>query len=81
MKVTSLIAALLAAACAHAEPAGASGTDKPKAIPVYGFQVVHAMPHDINAFTEGLFFLNGYFYESIGLDGHSTVRKVKVDTG
>ena len=52
-----------------------------KAIPVYGYQVVHATPHDINAFTEGFFFLNGYFYESTGLDGHSSVRKVKPETG
>ena len=87
MKVSSLIAALLAAASvagaphAHAAPAGASGNDKPKAIPVYGVQVVRTTPHDINAFTEGLFFLNGYFYESMGLDGHSSVRKVKVETG
>ena len=87
MKVSSLIAALLAAASlagaplAHAAPAGAAGTDKPKAIPVYGVQVVRTTPHDINAFTEGLFFLNGYFYESTGLDGHSSVRKVKVETG
>ena len=87
MKVSSLIAALLAAASvagaphAHAAPAGASSNDKPKAIPVYGVQVVRTTPHDINAFTEGLFFLNGYFYESTGLDGHSSVRKVKVETG
>ena len=87
MKVSSLIAALLAAASvagaprAHAAPAGASGNDKPKAIPVYGVQVVHAYPHDINAFTEGLFFLNGYLYESTGLDGQSSVRKVKLETG
>ena len=84
MKVSSLIAALLAAASvagaprAHAAPVAA---EKPKAIPVYGVQVVRTTPHDINAFTEGLFFLNGYFYESTGLDGHSSVRKVKVETG
>jgi len=42
---------------------------------------VHVYPHDINAFTEGLFFLNGYLYESTGLDGHSSVRKVKLETG
>jgi glutamine cyclotransferase len=84
MKVSSLIAALLAAASvalapqAHAAPVA---SEKPKAIPVYGVQVVRATPHDVNAFTEGLFFLNGYFYESTGLDGHSSVRKVKPETG
>jgi glutamine cyclotransferase len=86
MKSTSLIAGWLLAACAllasiapaaHAAPASAPA----KTIPVYGYQVVHAYPHDINAFTEGLFFLNGYLYESTGLDGHSSVRKVKLETG
>jgi glutamine cyclotransferase len=51
------------------------------AIPVYGYQVVHAYPHDLNAFTEGLFYAKGYLYESTGLDGHSSVRKVKLETG
>ena len=79
MKAVSLIAAaLLAAATALAAPAGAA---PPKPIPVYGVQVVHAFPHDINAFTEGLFYLDGYLYESTGLVGHSSVRKVKLETG
>ena len=90
MKKTSLMAGWLLATCAllapaaHASPASAPARAKPvaaKAIPTYGYQVVHAWPHDINAFTEGLFFLGGYFYESTGLDGHSTVRKVKIETG
>ena len=90
MKAYSLIAGVafalagaLLAPVTHAQPASVS-TPKPapaKAIPVYGVQVVHAYPHDINAFTEGLFFLNGYLYESTGLDGHSSVRKVKLETG
>ena len=78
----------LAHAAPASAPAGATTTINPREaaqasarIPVYGVQVVHATPHDINAFTEGLFFLNGYFYESTGLDGHSTVRKVKPETG
>ena len=79
MKALSLIAAvLLAAATSLASPAHAAPV---KPIPVYGVQVVHAFPHDINAFTEGLFYLNGYLYESTGLDGHSSVRKVKLETG
>ncbi|MBW8778977.1 MAG: glutaminyl-peptide cyclotransferase, partial [Burkholderiales bacterium] len=83
MKASSLIAGAILAGCAalapvtHATPAGAAT----EAIPVYGVQVVRTTPHDINAFTEGLFFLNGWFYESTGLDGHSTVRKVKPETG
>jgi glutaminyl-peptide cyclotransferase len=93
MKMNSLFASALLATCAllapgaHASPASApagasaAAVARTKTIPVYGYQVVHAYPHDINAFTEGLFWLNGYLYESTGLDGHSSVRKVKLETG
>ena len=51
-------------------------------VPEYGFQIVHMYPHDRSAFTEGLFYLNGFLYESTGLDiGRSLVRKVKLETG
>ena len=86
-KAGALFAAGLVAACALlASPAPAvAAASAPAAanaaIPVYGYKVVHVYPHDLNAFTEGLFYLNGYLYESTGLDGHSSVRKVKIDTG
>jgi glutaminyl-peptide cyclotransferase len=51
------------------------------AVPLYGIEVVHTYPHDPTAFTEGLFYLNGYFYESTGLEQHSSIRKVRVETG
>jgi len=51
------------------------------AVPVYEVQVVHTYPHDPSAFTEGLFYLNGFLYESTGLEQHSTIRKVRIDTG
>lgn len=51
------------------------------AIPVYGYQVVRAYPHDTGAYTEGLFYKDGYLYESTGRVGHSTVRKVVLATG
>jgi glutaminyl-peptide cyclotransferase len=50
-------------------------------VPIYGYEVVHTYPHDPGAFTEGLFYLNGFLYESTGLEGHSTVRKVRLETG
>ncbi len=53
----------------------------PAAVPVYGYDIVHRYPHDPAAFTEGLFYLNGYLYESTGLEGHSTIRKVRLETG
>jgi glutamine cyclotransferase len=51
------------------------------AVPIYDVDVVHAYPHDPSAFTEGLFYLNGVLYESTGLEGHSTIRKVRLETG
>jgi glutamine cyclotransferase len=51
-------------------------------LPVYGYEVVKAYPHDPKAFTEGLFFHGGFLYESTGGDpGESSIRKVELDTG
>jgi glutamine cyclotransferase len=47
----------------------------------YTYDVVNAYPHDINAFTEGLVYDNGFLYESTGLNGNSTLRKVELATG
>ncbi len=51
------------------------------AAPEYGYRVVHAYPHDRTAFTEGLFYLDGFLYESTGLEGRSSIRKEKLETG
>ncbi len=50
-------------------------------VPVYGYEVVHTYPHDPQAFTEGLFYLDGFLYESTGLEGRSSIRKEKLETG
>ena len=49
--------------------------------PVFGYRVVHEYPHDPNAFTQGLFFHGGFLYESTGLRGESTLRRVDLETG
>ena len=51
------------------------------AIPTYGYKVVHTYPHATDAYTEGLFYKDGYLYESTGQAGQSTVRKVELQTG
>jgi glutaminyl-peptide cyclotransferase len=51
------------------------------AVPVYGYKIVHTYPHDTGAYTEGLFYKDGYLYESTGELGQSTVRKVDLRTG
>lgn len=49
--------------------------------PVYGYRVVRVYPHDPQAFTQGLIFRDGFLFESIGLNGHSSLRKVRLETG
>ena len=50
-------------------------------IPVWGYQVAKTYPHDPDAFTEGLFYQGGVLYESTGLEGRSSIRKVQLATG
>jgi glutamine cyclotransferase len=50
-------------------------------VPVYSAEIVHTYPHDVAAFTEGLFYLNGFLYESTGLEHHSSIRKVRLESG
>lgn len=50
-------------------------------VPVYAVAVTATHPHDPTAFTEGLFFKDGAFYESTGQEGTSFIRKVDPATG
>ena len=47
----------------------------------YGYEIVRTYPHDPKAFTQGLVFHDGFFYESTGMYGQSTLRKVEPVTG
>ncbi len=47
----------------------------------YRLQVVKEYPHDRTSYTQGLFFYDGQLYESTGLNGKSTFRKVDIVTG
>lgn len=58
-----------------------TNTGKAAPLPVYGYEVVKVYPHDQNAFTEGLFYHEGFLYESTGEEGESTLRKVDLATG
>lgn len=46
-----------------------------------GYTVVRAYPHDADAFTQGLLYLDGFLYEGTGLNGRSSIRKVRLETG
>lgn len=49
--------------------------------PTYGYRIVHTYPHDAKTFTQGLIYLNGYLYETSGLEGQSELLKVDLQTG
>ncbi|MES2743539.1 MAG: glutaminyl-peptide cyclotransferase [Pseudomonadota bacterium] len=50
-------------------------------LPVYGYVVKNSYPHDTAAFTQGLFFKDGWLYESTGQNGHSSLRRVELVSG
>jgi glutamine cyclotransferase len=56
---------------ANAQPSGRSD----------GYQIVHAYPHDPDAFTQGLVYVDGHLYESTGRNGKSSIRMVDLSTG
>ncbi len=45
------------------------------------YKVINTYPHDINAYTQGLFYFNGHLIESTGQKGSSTLRRVDIKTG
>jgi glutamine cyclotransferase len=59
-------------------PAAASAL---AALPTWDYKVVRSYPHDTQAFTEGLLYRDGYLYESTGLNGKSSIRKVDLASG
>lgn len=48
---------------------------------VYGYQIISELPHDENAFTQGLFIADGTMYESTGQNGQSSLRIVDMFSG
>ena len=48
---------------------------------LYKYEIVNIYPHDIEAYTQGLEFDGEDLYESTGLNGKSTLRKVNYKTG
>jgi len=47
----------------------------------YGYSVINTYPHDPTAFTEGLVYADSYLYESTGLNGASSLRRVDLSSG
>jgi glutamine cyclotransferase len=47
----------------------------------YTYKIINSYPHDNTAFTQGLVFDDGFLYEGTGIYGHSTLRRVQLQTG
>jgi glutamine cyclotransferase len=77
----ALSAAMAVAATWCCAGAGQRRAPSPPAVLVDTFRVVNAYPHDPDAYTQGLVYRDGFLFESTGLNGRSTLRKVKLETG
>lgn len=64
-----------------AAPSAEQAAAPRSSVAVYGYRVVNSYPHDSGAFTQGLIYRDGFLYESTGLNGRSTLRKVRLETG
>lgn len=71
----SLALAAVLAACVCRVPDDNSSAAR------YTYEVVASHPHDPRAFTQGLLWHGGFLYESTGLEGRSSVRRVALETG
>ncbi|PKQ64633.1 hypothetical protein BZG01_13955 [Labilibaculum manganireducens] len=47
----------------------------------YSYEIINEFPHDRGAYTQGLFYHEGFLYEGTGQRGESTLRKVKLENG
>jgi glutaminyl-peptide cyclotransferase len=53
----------------------------PDPAPIRKYDIVAEYPHDPQALTQGLVYTGGFFYESVGAQGQSSIRKVELKTG
>lgn len=74
-----LAAVLLVASGEFRWPIGVAAQGNAPAF--YGYRVVNAYPHDSLAYTQGLIYRDGFLFESTGLRGRSSLRKVRLETG
>lgn len=76
---------LLAGTCLTSVLAGSDvrGSVAPVAVtaPSRPYRVIACYPHDPEAFTQGLIYRDGALYESTGLNGRSSLRRVELETG
>lgn len=75
MRVLLVFVGILLAGCSAAPDAA------PPAGGALSVDVVDTIPHDREAFTQGLELADGVLYEGTGLEGESSIRVVDLETG
>lgn len=78
--IATLVAPLVAASMPPTPKVPPAGQGIPPRIPL-SYEIVAEHPHDVQAFTQGLFWHDGYLYEGTGRRGESQLRKVDIETG
>jgi glutaminyl-peptide cyclotransferase len=66
-----LVFLMLTASCSHAQ----------SPVQIYDIKVINTFPHNINAFTQGLVFHQGYLYEGTGQLGRSALSRLNLEDG
>ena len=51
------------------------------AAPTFSYKVVARYPHSTDSYTEGFFYLDGLFYEGVGIAGRSGLLAIEPETG
>lgn len=65
----------------HIESSSTGHAVSSNKVQTYKLSVIKEYPHDVTSYTQGLFFFDNQMYESTGLNGNSTFRKVDLQTG
>ncbi|MFQ5944197.1 MAG: glutaminyl-peptide cyclotransferase [Anaerolineales bacterium] len=79
--ILALLGSLTIIACAPQQFPTPAPTATPISPSRYTFRIVSSYPHDPGAYTQGLVYEEGFLYESTGLRGESTLRRVDLISG
>jgi len=50
-------------------------------VPRYGYDILNIYPHNINSFTQGLVYREGFLFEGTGKNGQSSLSKINLENG
>lgn len=81
LRLLSIFTIAFAAFALYADGRLSAQTAGASAIPILRVKIIKTFPHDPNAFTQGLEYHDGFLYESTGLEGKSSLRKVAIESG